>query len=45
MFFVNLIETHQLKALPLYTEFIDIGIPKDYLKFCKWDASGRIGKL
>ena len=45
VFFVSLIESHQLKALPLDTEFIDIGIPKDYLKFCKWDASGRIGKL
>ena len=34
-----------LKAVPLQTDFIDIGIPDDYLRFCHWIEAGRKGKL
>ncbi len=34
-----------LKAVPLQTDFIDIGIPSDYFRFCRWIAAGRKGKL
>jgi D-glycero-alpha-D-manno-heptose 1-phosphate guanylyltransferase len=32
-----------LRAVPLQTEFIDIGIPEDYFRFCRWIESGKIG--
>jgi D-glycero-alpha-D-manno-heptose 1-phosphate guanylyltransferase len=34
-----------LKAVALQTDFIDIGIPEDYLRFCHWIATERKGKL
>jgi NDP-sugar pyrophosphorylase family protein len=34
-----------LKAVPLQTDFIDIGIPDDYFRFCHWIEAGRKGKL
>ena len=34
-----------LKAVPFQTDFIDIGIPDDYFRFCKWITAGRKGKL
>ncbi len=34
-----------LRAITLRTNFIDIGIPKDYLRFCRWVESGMLGKL
>lgn len=30
-----------LKALPIQTEFIDIGIPEDYYRFCRWIESEK----
>ncbi len=30
-----------LKAVTLQTDFIDIGIPSDYLRFCRWIAADR----
>jgi D-glycero-alpha-D-manno-heptose 1-phosphate guanylyltransferase len=30
-----------LKAVTLQTDFIDIGIPSDYLRFCRWVAADR----
>ena len=35
----------QLHALPLQTEFIDIGIPADYLRFCQWIKSQKVDAL
>jgi D-glycero-alpha-D-manno-heptose 1-phosphate guanylyltransferase len=32
------------KAVPVSTNFIDIGIPEDYEKFCLWADAGRVGK-
>ena len=34
-----------LKAVPLHTDFIDIGIPEDYFRFCRWIESGKMIKL
>jgi NDP-sugar pyrophosphorylase family protein len=36
-----LVQEYKLKAIPLKTEFIDIGVPDDYYQFCRWAASGR----
>jgi D-glycero-alpha-D-manno-heptose 1-phosphate guanylyltransferase len=41
----HLIGRGALKAVPLQTDFIDIGIPDDYFRFCHWISSGRKGKL
>lgn len=37
----GLIREGRLRAIPLRTEFIDIGIPADYARFCLWAADGR----
>lgn len=37
----ELIREGRLRAIPLRTVFIDIGIPADYARFCRWAASGR----
>ena len=39
--FVKLVQTHKLRAIPLKTDFIDIGVPEDYSKFCSWIKSDR----
>ncbi len=43
--FTNLAAQGTLKAIPLQSEFIDIGIPEDYFHFCNWIESGKIGNL
>ena len=30
-----------LSALPLHSDFIDIGIPEDYIRFCRWIEAGK----
>jgi D-glycero-alpha-D-manno-heptose 1-phosphate guanylyltransferase len=37
----ELARSSALKAVPLQTDFIDIGIPSDYSRFCRWIAEGR----
>ena len=32
----------RLQACPLDTEFIDIGVPEDYHRFCEWHQSGKL---
>lgn len=39
--FVKLVRAHRLKAVPLNIDFIDIGIPADYNRFCSWIKSER----
>ena len=39
--FAKLIENRNLKAVPLQTDFIDIGVPADYHRFCRWIENGR----
>lgn len=43
--FVALIKAGQLKALPLDTSFMDIGVIEDYRRFCSWINSGRSAPL
>ena len=43
--FPALSATGKLKAVPLKTDFIDIGIPDDYFNFCRWIKSERKGPL
>lgn len=43
--FPELLTARQLKVLPLESDFIDIGVPADYLRFCRWQESGRDGSL
>ena len=43
--FPQLIAARQLRAVPLQSNFIDIGIPEDYRRFCQWQADGREGEL
>lgn len=43
--FPLLVSRHQLKATVLATDFIDIGIPEDYFRFCRWIDAGKIGTL
>lgn len=39
--FPKLAATGQLHAVPLETDFIDIGIPQDYFRFCRWVESDK----
>jgi len=44
-YFPSLVEKNYLIAVPLVDNFIDIGIPEDYHRFCKWVVGGRNGSL
>lgn len=39
--FAELVQSRSLKAIPLQTDFIDIGVPDDYHRFCRWIEAGR----
>ncbi len=39
--FVELVQGHSLQAIPLNNDFIDIGVPDDYHRFCRWIEAGR----
>ena len=41
----TLVQNGRLTAVPLQTDFIDIGVPVDYYRFCRWVATGRHGPL
>jgi D-glycero-alpha-D-manno-heptose 1-phosphate guanylyltransferase len=43
--FPNLVSKNMLGFVKLNTSFIDIGIPEDYLKFCKWIESEKKNDL
>lgn len=43
--FPKLVIERELSAVKLNESFIDIGIPEDYLKFCKWMELGRPHEL
>jgi hypothetical protein len=43
--FPNLVSKNMLGVVKLDTSFIDIGIPEDYLKFCKWIDSEKNNDL
>jgi NDP-sugar pyrophosphorylase family protein len=39
--FSRLVQDRYLTVVPLKTDFIDIGVPADYHRFCRWVATGR----
>ena len=43
--FPRLVLGGRLGVVKLNESFIDIGIPEDYLKFCKWVESGKVNEL
>lgn len=43
--FPRLVANQQLRGIKLHESFIDIGIPEDYLKFCKWVELGKADEL
>lgn len=43
--FAALVRNCRLTAVPLKTDFIDIGVPADYHRFCRWVATGRLNPL
>lgn len=43
--FPSLIAKDDLVGVPLETDFIDIGISEDYLRFCDWIQSGQVNEL
>jgi D-glycero-alpha-D-manno-heptose 1-phosphate guanylyltransferase len=43
--FQKLVNEGQLKSVFLKTDFIDIGIPEDYFRLCRWIESGKKGVL
>jgi D-glycero-alpha-D-manno-heptose 1-phosphate guanylyltransferase len=43
--FPALVARGDLKAVTLNTDFIDIGIPDDYFRFCRWIETDRKGAL
>lgn len=43
--FPKLVASDGLNAVPLDTDFIDIGIPEDYFRFCRWIETKRTGVL
>ena len=44
-YFPSLVKKNYLIALPLKDNFIDIGIPEDYHRFCKWIEKAQQGQL
>jgi len=36
------VANRQLEVIKLTESFIDIGIPEDYLTFCKWIEKGKM---
>lgn len=40
--FPRLVANRQLEVIKLTESFIDIGIPEDYLTFCKWIEKGKM---
>jgi D-glycero-alpha-D-manno-heptose 1-phosphate guanylyltransferase len=43
--FPALVKDRRLAVVPLQTDFIDIGVPIDYYRFCRWVAAGRQDSL
>jgi D-glycero-alpha-D-manno-heptose 1-phosphate guanylyltransferase len=43
--FPELVQRGEFRAVPIEPDFIDIGIPEDYRRFCRWIESGRKGTL
>jgi D-glycero-alpha-D-manno-heptose 1-phosphate guanylyltransferase len=40
--FPRLAAARQLRAVPVQSEFLDIGIPQDYFRFCRWIETNKV---
>lgn len=43
--FPSLVKNGLLFAIEVQANFIDIGVPQDYFKFCKWIEAGKLNAL
>lgn len=43
--FPSVLDRNELSAIQIEADFIDIGIPKDYLRFCKWIEADKSYEL
>ena len=43
--FPKSVKNRELYAYPLNSEFIDIGVPDDYLKFCQFLKENKLSQL
>ena len=43
--FPSIVDRGMLSAIEINTDFIDIGVPEDYLRFCRWIESGKENEL
>ena len=43
--FPSLVDRGMLSVIEINTDFIDIGVPEDYLRFCKWIETGKNSEL
>jgi D-glycero-alpha-D-manno-heptose 1-phosphate guanylyltransferase len=43
--FPSVVDRGMLSAIEINTDFIDIGVPEDYLRFCRWIESGKENEL
>ena len=43
--FPRLAKAGQLRAVRIESEFLDIGVPRDYLRFCRWADSDKAAAL
>jgi D-glycero-alpha-D-manno-heptose 1-phosphate guanylyltransferase len=43
--FPALVKAGSLNSVTLDTDFIDIGVPEDYYRFCQWITSNKVGAL
>jgi NDP-sugar pyrophosphorylase family protein len=43
--FPDLVRQGALQAVPIRADFIDIGIPEDYRRFCRWAGDGKVSRL
>jgi D-glycero-alpha-D-manno-heptose 1-phosphate guanylyltransferase len=43
--FPSVVDRGMLSAIEINADFIDIGVPEDYLRFCRWIESGKENEL
>jgi len=45
LIFPKLVSKASLRVVKLNTDFIDIGVPEDYFRFCRWIEKDKTGEL
>jgi Nucleoside-diphosphate-sugar pyrophosphorylase involved in lipopolysaccharide biosynthesis/translation initiation factor 2B, gamma/epsilon subunits (eIF-2Bgamma/eIF-2Bepsilon) len=43
--FPAVVKKRELNAVEVISDFIDIGIPEDYFRFCEWIKKGKTSEL